>query len=127
MTTIGSSLVIKGQITSREDITVHGRVNGQISMVEGSLLIAPTGQVDAEVDVTTVTIHGSLSGDVAANHRVELTPTATVKGTLLAPSVILREGASFNGRIEVDKKGPAARSEGDKKGLAAKGAAPKPN
>jgi cytoskeletal protein CcmA (bactofilin family) len=107
MTTIGSSLVIKGQVTSREDITVHGRVNGQISMVEGSLLIAPTGQVDAEVDVTTVTIHGSLSGDVAANDRVELTPTATVKGTLLAPSVILREGASFNGRIEVNKKGAA--------------------
>ena len=118
MTTIGSSLVIKGQVTSREDITVHGRVDGQISMVEGILLIAPTGQVDAEVDVTTVTIHGSLSGDVAANDRVELTPTATVKGTLLAPSVILREGASFNGRIEVNKKG-AAKS-------AAKGAA-KPN
>jgi cytoskeletal protein CcmA (bactofilin family) len=107
MTTIGSSLVIKGQVTSREDITVHGRVNGQISMVEGSLLIAPTGQVDAEVDVTTVTIHGSLSGDVAANEKVELTPTATVKGTLLAPSVILREGASFNGRIEVNKKSTA--------------------
>jgi cytoskeletal protein CcmA (bactofilin family) len=118
MTTIGSSLVIKGQLTSREDITVHGRVNGQISMVEGSLLIAPTGQVDAEVDVTTVTIHGSLSGDVAANDRVELTPTATVKGTLLAPSVILREGASFNGRIEVNKKSTAK--------TAAKGAA-KPN
>lgn len=118
MTTIGSSLVIKGQLTSREDITVHGRVDGQISMVEGSLLIAPTGQVDAEVDVTTVTIHGSLSGDVAANDRVELTPTATVKGTLLAPSVILREGASFNGRIEVNKKSTAK--------TAAKGAA-KPN
>ena len=119
MTTIGSSLVIKGQVTSREDITVHGRVNGQISMVEGSLLIAPTGQVDAEVDVTTVTIHGSLSGDVAANQRVELTPTATVKGTLLSPSVILREGASFNGRIEVNK-------EVNKKGAPVKSAA-KPN
>src|SRR5688572_15648545 len=110
MTTIGSSLVIKGQVTSREDITVHGRVDGQISMVEGSLLIAPTGQVDAEVDVTTVTIHGSLSGDVAANQRVELTPTATVKGTLLAPSVIPRQGASFNGRIEVNKKGVSAKT-----------------
>ena len=109
MTTIGSSLVIKGQVTSREDITVHGRVNGQISMVEGSLLIAPTGQVDAEVDVTTVTIHGSLSGDVAANQRVELTPTATVKGTLVAPAVILREGATFNGKIQVEKKGRPAK------------------
>ena len=111
MTTIGSSLVIKGQVTSREDITVHGRVNGQISMVEGSLLIAPTGQVDAEVDVTTVTIHGSLSGDVAANQRVELTPTATVKGTLVAPAVILREGATFNGKISVEKKAAAGASK----------------
>jgi hypothetical protein len=41
--------------------------------------------------------------------------------------VILREGASFNGRIEVDKKGSAAKGEADKKGLAAKTAAAKPN
>ena len=107
MTTIGTSLIITGEVTSKEDITIHGQVKGQISMVEGSLLVAPTARIDAEVNVTSVTIHGTMSGTVAAGERVELTPTATVKGTLVAPAVILREGATFNGKIQVEKKGVA--------------------
>ena len=107
MTTIGASLVITGEVTSKEDITVHGQVKGQISMVEGTLLVAPTARIEADVNVTNVTIHGNMSGKVAAGERVELTPTATVKGTLIAPAVILREGATFNGTIHVEKKGGA--------------------
>ena len=107
MTTIGTSLVITGEVTSREDITIHGQVKGAISMVEGSLLVAPTARLDADVNVPTVTIHGTISGNVAAAERVELTPTATVKGTLVAPAVILREGATFNGKIQVERKGKA--------------------
>ena len=105
MTTIGTSLVITGEVTSREDITVHGQVKGLISMVEGTLLVAPTARIEADIDVTNVTIHGTMSGKVAAGERVELTPTASVKGTLVAPSVVLRDGATFNGKIQVEKKG----------------------
>ena len=117
MTTIGTSLVITGELTSKEDITVHGQVKGQISMVEGTLLVAPTASIEADIDVTSATIHGTISGKVAAAARVELTPTATVKGTLIAPAVVLREGATFNGKIQVEKKGgaasrPAAKSTG---------------
>jgi cytoskeletal protein CcmA (bactofilin family) len=108
MTTIGTSLVITGEVTSKEDITIHGQVKGQISMVEGTLLVAPTAHIEADVDVTSVTIHGNMSGKVAAGQRVELTPTATVKGTLIAPAVVLREGATFNGKIQVERKGASA-------------------
>ena len=111
MTTIGTSLVITGHVTSKEDITVHGQVNGQISMLEGTLMVAPTARIEADVDVTSVTIHGTMSGNIAAGQRVELTPTATVKGTLVAPAVVVREGATFNGKISVEKKGPAAAAK----------------
>ncbi len=105
MTTIGTSLVITGEVTSREDITIHGQVKGQISMLEGTLLVAPTAKIEADVDVPNMTIHGTMAGKVAAGERVELTPTASVKGTLVSPSVVLRDGASFNGKIQVEKKG----------------------
>jgi cytoskeletal protein CcmA (bactofilin family) len=108
MTTIGASLVITGELTSKEDITVHGQIKGQISMVQGTLLVAPTARIEADVNVTNVTIHGNMSGKVAAGERVELTPTATVKGTLIAPAVILCDGATFNGNIQVEKKSGAA-------------------
>lgn len=104
MTTIGVSLVINGQMTSRQDITIHGRVKGEISMEAGSLLVAPTANIDARVRATRLTIHGTMAGDLAAAERVELTDTASVSGTLLSPAVVMKEGAFFNGAIAVDRQ-----------------------
>ena len=104
MTTIGASLTITGEVTSQEDMTIHGRVNGKISMQGGSLLIAERANVEAEAQVSRVTIHGTFAGDVAALERVELTTTANVSGTLIAPAVVLQDGAVFNGMIEVNGK-----------------------
>ena len=109
MTTIGPSLVITGEITCQEDITIHGRVKGQIRMQGGALLIAPKGAVEAQVHGSHVTVHGTLTGDVAAEH-VELTQTADVNGTITAPVVVLQEGAKFNGLIDMARKGAAAKA-----------------
>src|SRR5215207_8552672 len=110
MTTIGASLVITGEVTSREDITINGQVKGQISMEEGGLLVGPGANVEAEIHGASVIVHGTFSGDIAAAERVELMPTATVTGTLLSPIVRLQDGAIFNGAIQVERsaKGAAA-------------------
>ena len=109
MTTIGASLTINGHISSSEDITIHGRVIGEIAMNEGALLVAPTANIDARIRVTKLTIHGTIAGDIAAAERVELTDTATVSGTLLSPAVIIRDGARFNGAIAVDRSSRQSR------------------
>jgi cytoskeletal protein CcmA (bactofilin family) len=103
MTTIGPSLIITGEVTSREDITIHGRLKGQIRMDAGALLVAPTGNVDAHVHGTRVTIHGTVAGDVAAAERIELTQTADVTGTLTTTSLVLQDGAVFNGVVDMDR------------------------
>lgn len=115
MTTIGASLIITGQVTSSEDITVHGQVKGKISMEEGALLIGPSGTVEADVQVPRATIHGTFLGDIAAAERLELTPTAKARGTLLSPKVLLQEGAVFNGAIAVESQ----RSSGSRPALKA--------
>jgi cytoskeletal protein CcmA (bactofilin family) len=104
MTTIGASLVINGEVTSHEDVTIHGTVAGKILMEEGALLIAPNANVKAEAQAKRVTIHGAFSGDVAATERVELSPTANMQGTLLSPAVVLQDGAVFNGSIEIERR-----------------------
>ena len=110
MTTIGASLTIKGEFTSHEDVTILGRLNGKIAMHGGSLLVAPSANVQAEAQVGQLRIDGTFSGDVAASQRVELANTAQVSGTLLAPAVILHDGAVFNGMIEVDRRPPSPRT-----------------
>jgi len=103
MTTIGPSLLITGEVTSQEDITVHGTVKGQIHMEGGALRVAQQGKVDADVRGSSVTIDGALDGSVTAAGRVELTPHARVNGTLTTPSVVLHDGATFNGLIDMDR------------------------
>jgi cytoskeletal protein CcmA (bactofilin family) len=110
MTTIGPSLTITGEVISHEDVTIHGTVNGKISMHNGSLLVAPSANVQAEAQVSQLKIHGTFCGDVAATQRVELANTAQVNGTLLAPSVVLHDGAVFNGMIEVNRRTPATKT-----------------
>jgi cytoskeletal protein CcmA (bactofilin family) len=110
MTTIGPSLIITGDVTSQEDMTVHGKVNGQITMQQGTLVIAPTGSADANVQGITVTIHGKVGGDVAASERIELTQTAVVNGTITAPALVLQDGATFNGIIDMSVKKGATKS-----------------
>jgi cytoskeletal protein CcmA (bactofilin family) len=102
MTTIGASMTITGEITSREDVTIHGNVSGKITMHGGALQIAQTAVVTAEAKVNRVTIQGSYTGDVTAVERIELTGTSSVSGTVIAPSVVLQDGAVFNGVIEAD-------------------------
>lgn len=104
MTTIGPTITIKGEVTSQEDMTIQGNVNGKITMQNGSLLVAPGANVQAEAQVSRVTIHGSFAGDVSAAERVELTSTASVNGTLIAPAIVIQDGAVFNGMIEVGNR-----------------------
>lgn len=120
MTTIGPSLVISGQISSQEDITVHGRIKGQIQMDDGALVVAPTGHVDADVQGHQVRVHGTVAGNVLATGRVELTDTAEVTGSITTPAVVLRDGALFNGNIDVDRQ---QRPGASAKGKATAGAA----
>jgi cytoskeletal protein CcmA (bactofilin family) len=108
MTTIGPSIRITGEITSQEDVTIHGTVKGEIRMQEGALLVAPKGTVDAEVHGARVTIHGTLAGHVAAGDRLELTPSANVTGTLTARAIVLQDGATFNGTIDMAAANGAA-------------------
>jgi len=109
MTTIGRTFHITGEITSQEDITVHGRVDGRVVMQDGALIIEAGGHVDADVEGGAVLIHGTLAGSVVAADRIELDAAAEVTGTLISTSVVIADGAVFSGLIDVQPMFGAAR------------------
>ena len=91
-------------------MTIHGTVKGTITMQQGALVVAPTGIAEANVHGSTITVHGKVSGDLTASDKIELTDTANVSGTISAPALLLREGAVFNGIIDMSlKKGGAVK------------------
>ena len=109
MTTIPASVVISGELTSSEDITVQGRVNGHLMVRDAVLTIDPQAQLHADVRGTRVFVHGHLKGSIVASERIELMPGAAVEGSQSANQVVLTDGTHFNGRIDMDQRTIAAR------------------
>jgi cytoskeletal protein CcmA (bactofilin family) len=109
VTTIGPTISISGQITSDEDITLQGRVNGQVHVRAAICTIDEQAQLRADVRGTRVVVKGQLKGSIVATERIELEATAAVDGTLSADRVVLTDGTRFNGSIDMGQRTLAAR------------------
>jgi cytoskeletal protein CcmA (bactofilin family) len=110
-TVIGESILINGSLNGDEDLTVRGRVEGTLTLTK-TLVVEPTGIVKAEVQVKNCIIAGVVVGNVTASESVEITKEGRMVGDLNAPRVIIVDGASFRGRVdmgEVDLAGERPR------------------
>ena len=109
MTTIGATISISGEVSSGEDITVQGRLDGHLLIRDAALTIGEQAQLRADIRATRVLVKGHLKGSIVASERIELTASATVEGSLSANRVVIADGSSFNGGIDMDQRTIAAR------------------
>jgi len=109
MTRIGHSLVITGELECAEDLLVDGRINGHLIVRDAQLTITPTGTVDAQVHGTRVLIEGQVKGAITASDRIELASKSRVEGSLSANTVVMWDGARFDGGIDMRQRTIAAK------------------
>ena len=88
----------EGKLSFKDTARIDGRFRGEISS-ENTLEVGETGQIDADVKAQNVMISGEVTGKITAARMVVLFKTARVKGTITTPSLIVEEGANFNGEI----------------------------
>jgi cytoskeletal protein CcmA (bactofilin family) len=105
---MGQSLIIKGELNGGEDLTLDGRVEGKITLPEHVLTVGPNAMLTAEIAAKVVIILGTVKGNVSAKEKFELRAGGTMDGELSAPKIAMAEGATFNGKIEMPKKGDKA-------------------
>jgi len=100
ITIIGTDTVVSGNLEGDEDLTIEGRVEGSISLSK-TLTIEAGGVVRANINVRNAIISGVLVGNIEAQESVHLTEQGRVVGDISAPRVILVDGASFRGNIDM--------------------------
>ena len=100
-TVIGSSIVIDGEITGDEDLVVRGTVKGRVSLRE-NIFVEDSGVLEANVETATITVHGRVTGDIHATERAELKSNCRVVGDIRAPRILIADGASFKGNVDMD-------------------------
>jgi cytoskeletal protein CcmA (bactofilin family) len=107
---IGRGVEVSGQITFQERLQVDGRVMGKIASSTGALVIGEMGRIEAQIEVGICVIHGTVQGDVMASARIEIHRTGKVNGDLVTPSLLVEEGAVFNGSVKMTSDQPATES-----------------
>ena len=104
MTHIGKSVVFDGELTSDEDLRFEGTLKGHIHIREATLTIGEGATVQADIRARQVVVYGTVQGSIAAGERIELAATATVNGSLSAERVVIADGASFNGGVDMGRR-----------------------
>lgn len=99
---IGPKIRFKGELAGEEDLLIQGQVEGTINLKNNTLTIGEQGVVKANVIAKTVTIEGTVEGDLFGQERISILASSNVKGNIVADSVILEDGAKFRGSIDMD-------------------------
>jgi cytoskeletal protein CcmA (bactofilin family) len=100
---IGKSVVIKGELSGSEDLTIEGHVEGKIELREDVLTIGPNGKIRAEVFAKSVIVLGEVAGNVTASEKVDIRDNGSVDGDIISPRVAIAEGAHFRGSVDMQR------------------------
>ena len=123
---IGTSVIIKGELTGSEDLTIDGQVEGTIELRQNVLTIGPNARIKAQVAAKAIVVKGQVTGNLTASEHVDIRDHGSVDGDLVAPRVAIADGAHFRGSIDMQRQG--TKSMGESKGVETRhsGGAPTP-
>ncbi len=95
-----SDVELTGTLKFDTELIFDGKLDGEI-ISEGTLILGKNAVVKGEVRTKSVTIHGTVNGNVTVQERCELKSNAELLGDLKAMRIIIEEGATFIGHSEV--------------------------
>lgn len=113
---VGGGTDVTGEANFKAMMRVDGHFSGRITSSSGTLIVGNNGKVDANIEVAVAVIHGTINGDIIATQRLELGRAAKVTGNIQTPSLIIEQGAIFEGSCKMLQMHTAAeKAKRDKK------------
>jgi len=103
---IGKGTKVSGKLNFKAPAKIEGEAEGEITGDE--ILIAEGAVVTARIAGTRVTVAGQVNGEIIARERLELLSTARLKCTITTASLVLNEGAQFEGDCKMPRERAAA-------------------
>jgi cytoskeletal protein CcmA (bactofilin family) len=108
---LGKSVVIKGELSASEDLTVYGQMEGSIKLPEHTLTIGPHAHIKAGIAARAVVIMGAVSGNVTARETVEIRATGSVTGDIVSSRLVVADGGYLRGKVEMADRPSSRRSD----------------
>ncbi|MDQ1637186.1 MAG: hypothetical protein QOF62_525 [Pyrinomonadaceae bacterium] len=105
---VGSGTLVTGEANFKALMRVDGHLSGRITSSSGTLIVGANGKVDANIEVAIAVIHGTVNGDIIATQRLELGRAAKLNGNIQTPSLVIEQGALFEGSCKMIKMNAGA-------------------
>ncbi len=107
---IGSNTRVQGDIDADEDLTVEGHVEGTITCKQNTVTLGNSGHIRGDVYANTLHVSGKVEGNLVASHRATIHKDANVAGTIVTPCLMLEDGSTFHGSIDMDPDSDVLKS-----------------
>ena len=108
---IGPTISIRGDLTGEEDLLIEGRVEGKVEFRHHSVTIGKNGRIKADIYGKTITVEGSVEGNLFGEEQLIVRQSGTVRGNIVSPRVALDDGSNFKGSIDMSRKEESAAEE----------------
>src|ERR1044071_1509952 len=99
---IGSSMIIVGEIYSREELLVDGEVDGKLEL-QHRLTVGVNGKVRATIKAREVVVFGNVQGDVEVSDKITIKAGGSLVGDIRTAGIVIDDGAYFKGSIDIVK------------------------
>lgn len=108
---VGPSLIVKGELTGKEDLMIQGQVEGKVDLKKNNVTVGRTGSVKANIYGKIISVEGEVEGDIYGEEKIIVRASGLVRGNMTAPRINLEDGAKFKGSIDMDSKGGGKESK----------------
>jgi cytoskeletal protein CcmA (bactofilin family) len=110
VTIVGQGAKLEGNVVSAGSLRIDGQVKGQVN-ADGDVMLSPQSQVEADIRAQNVSIAGRFKGSIVVKGRAELNRGGRVDGNITSKTLVVEEGAIFQGQSIMDQQavqaGPA--------------------
>jgi len=102
---ISAGMVVRGRIQGEDLVQVEGTVEGEIHMT-GAVVVAPSGSINGTIQAGVVRVAGGVTGNISASEHIKLEASGIVDGDIRTTSIVIDDGAWFNGQVIMERPTP---------------------
>lgn len=112
-TVIGEGVTLEtAKLTGEGSVRIDGKFVGDVEL-DGDLILGESGSVEGNVQVRSALLAGRVDGNIQCQTRLHIAGTALINGMVESQSLVVDEGAAFNGSCHMGGSGVELKKNGE--------------
>jgi len=102
--TIGKSLLIKGDITGSEPLYIEGTIEGSVNLPDNRVTVGRNGRVSADIAAREIIVLGEVVGNCEASDHFDIRNEGSLCGDVVVSRISVEYGAFLTGSIDIRRE-----------------------